>query len=64
MKRTSKPDRVERVCDTIRMIVSAIVMTFAVGVAGAWLVVLTDRAPAVCRAGSVAALFTDCEVVQ
>jgi hypothetical protein len=59
-----KPDPVEIVATFIPVLAQAVVVVFAIGVACLLIELAAHREPITCKAGSVAALFTDCEVTQ
>jgi hypothetical protein len=59
-----KPDPVEIVATFIPVLAQAVVVAFAIGVACLLIELAAHHEPINCTAGSVAALFTDCEVTQ
>lgn len=59
-----KPDPVEIVATFLPVLVQAVVVAFAIGVACVWIEIAAHRESIACIPGSVAALITDCEVAQ
>jgi hypothetical protein len=59
-----KHDPVEIVAILIPALVQFVVVAFAIGVVCLWIELAAHRAPITCKAGSAAAMFTDCEIEQ
>ena len=59
-----KPDPVEIVAVTVPLLAQAVVVTMMIGLLILLANVIADHEPLTCRAGSLAAMFTSCEVIQ
>lgn len=60
----NKPDPIEIVAILIPALLQFVVVAFAIGVVCLWIELAAHRAPITCKAGSVAALLTNCDVEQ